>query len=315
MIHFVYAGIPETQEISSPSSITKHLYKFLRTKAEVQYHNWLNTYEIDLGPGDILIGHPHPHEKTVVRRTFKSSTNGMKYLLFPFHHNIPSNLVFDKVVDQCDRLFAITGTYWYNTIEYTPFAHWKDKIVRVDMAVDHKDFPRVKESFNEIGSRGILYIGRDIPEKNIALLKQIIDLMPNVEFTIVGNVDIQGQNVKCLGKQKLDKVKARELCRQNDIFINTSISDANPTTILEAASWGLIPVCTKQSGYTESDLVYNIDLNPEGAVKKLSHLLNLDNDVLIERSLRLSQLIYDEYNWDKFCETVWYEISKDSAVG
>ena len=33
----------------------------------------------------------------------------------------------------------------------------------------------------------------------------------------------------------------------------TGKSDPNPTVILEAMAWGLIPIATKGSGYTEDD--------------------------------------------------------------
>lgn len=309
MIHFAYAHKPDGKHICSPCSITNHLYYYLSLKGQVTFHNYLERKKIELQEGDIFIGHPHFDSLAVTQQTILDNTKGKKYLLFPFHHYMPKfNMPFNDVVMACDKYFAITGPYWHQTIRHSKFAHWEPKMVRLDMAVNYEHFPRQKASFNDNGQRRILYIGRNSEEKNPGLLRKIIHYLSDVHFVLIG-IDIEAPNTTCLGRILLDDKAAKSLCERCDYFINTSISDANPTTILETASWGLIPICTRQSGYYEGELVYNIPLQAELAAKRLREILSISSEALMERSLTLTDLVKREYNWDKFCSTVWTEIA------
>jgi hypothetical protein len=40
---------------------------------------------------------------------------------------------------------AIMGEYWWDQWDLSKYAHWKTKMVRLDMAVDATRYPRVKE--------------------------------------------------------------------------------------------------------------------------------------------------------------------------
>ena len=65
--------------------------------------------------------------------------------------------------------------------------------------------------------------------------------------------------------------KSRNLLSRFDFLIQTSNYDANPSTVLESMSWGLIPVITKQCGYTDLEKVVYIPLNNlKGAEKNKS---------------------------------------------
>ena len=44
-------------------------------------------------------------------------------------------------------------------------------------------------------------------------------------------------------------------------MITLGSADANPTTILEAMAWGLIPVCSVQSGYEGFSSIRNISID------------------------------------------------------
>ncbi|MCD6290628.1 MAG: hypothetical protein J7M34_09010, partial [Anaerolineae bacterium] len=137
--------------------------------------DWRSTEPLEIDPEDILLGHPHYDQRTVVQRAFREAHCRAKFLIFPFHHGIPRiNMPFDPLVRRCTRLFAITGEYWYNTVEQSPFAHWKEKMVRVDMAVDASRFPYLKRRFNPPGERVLFYLGTDAPEKGVAHLAQLV---------------------------------------------------------------------------------------------------------------------------------------------
>ena len=56
-------------------------------------------------------------------------------------------------------------------------------------------------------------------------------------------------------------------------MITLGSADANPTTILEAMAWGLIPVCSVQSGYEGFSSIRNISIDcMDDAVATIKHL-------------------------------------------
>jgi len=309
MIHFAYSGYPDSGKICAPSSITHHVYHYLKSKDEVTYHEFRGTDDITLDDNDIYIGHPTYTNSTVTNKTIRNNRKGRRVLISPYHHAIPEiNLPIIDLVHISDKFLAITGQYWFDTISGSAFADCLQKMVRVDMAVNQNDFPYLKGEFNPKGHRRILYIGRNSPVKNIPLLYSIAQQLPKVEFWAFGITGINLPNVRLMGRRQLNGELARLVCEACDFSIITSISDANPTTILETASWGLIPISTKQCGYYEGDLVYNIPLQADRAVAKIKDLLDLDSDFLKERSINVSQIVAKQYNWDVFCNTVWNAI-------
>ena len=67
----------------------------------------------------------------------------------------------------------------------------------------------------------------------------------------------------------LEKKNLR-LISKYDFLIHTSSYDANPSTVLEGISWGLIPVMTRQCGYENFSNHMYIPLNEiQKTIKKL----------------------------------------------
>lgn len=315
-IHFVYAGSPDESSIQSPYSITKNLYYYFKARAEVQYYTWDSYTDVNVSPDDVFIGHPHYDVNTTVQRFFASGKKcRLRCTIHPLHTvRVGDNMPFDHLTRSADKVFSICGPYWYDTISETPFAHWKPKIVRLDMAVDSNIYQHKKKTFNEVGRRGIVYVGSAMPQKNLMYLYEIAKAMPTVQFRWYGG---SGEhplaslpNMKVFGWCDFrDQSILNDLYNFADLFLNVSISDANPTTLLEfGLAGGLIPLCTPTSGYWNSKSFVNISHKLDESLKVISDWLHKPSSELQALSLYNRQVCENEYNWDKFCSTVYNEL-------
>lgn len=314
-IVFVYAGDPGNGEIRSPYSITRNLCAFLRTKAEVAYHEWTSSGPISLQPDDVFLGHPNYPEHTVTQWVFRHGNCRAKCLIHPLHTAmVGDNMPFDAMARWADAIFSIMGPYWYDTLESTPFAHWKPKITRLDMAVDGQHFPYLRTRFKEPGQRRLLYVGSSTPHKNLEFMARLISSMPDVQLDWYGGSSdhqlARLPNVRTYGWLDLSRPTAQRLVDECDIFVNTSISDANPTTLLEAAAWGIIPLCTKESGYYSDQRndhmfggLYLEDLDK--SIQSVRHWLTVDQETLLVRARANRALVESRYNWSVFCDRLW----------
>lgn len=314
-VHFVYAGLPDDPRIQSPYSITKNLYNYFKERAEVKYYTWDSFSDVQTDENDVFIGHPHYDTNTTVQRFFASGKKcRLRCTIHPLHTaRVQDNMPFDHLTISADVVFSICGPYWYDTIDSTPFAHWKSKIVRLDMAVDSSIYPYLKNNFNDVGHRRLVYIGSNMPHKNLDFMYEVMKKLPTVELHWYGG---DGEtplaklpNVKTVGWVVLDAGMAKKITNECDIFINTSISDANPTTLLESTAWGLIPACTPQSGYYNDNMFTSINLNNiDETIKIITDLLYTPSDKLKSRSLASRKRIEEYYTWGNFCDKVWREI-------
>ena len=92
-------------------------------------------------------------------------------------------------------------------------------------------------------------------------------------------------------------------------MITVGTADANPTTILEAMSWGLIPVCSVQSGYEGFSGIRNISIdNLDDAVKTINHLQSVSEEQLNKWQQENLDCLDNHFNWDRFCSQVLNEI-------
>jgi glycosyltransferase involved in cell wall biosynthesis len=188
-------------------------------------------------------------------------------------------------------------------------------MTQVDLAVDRADFPVLKRSFNPPGKRKFVYIGINFWYKNPKFLSAIAKAMPEAEIAWCGSgKPIDG--VRALGRQDFRDPAAKELLSQYDFMLTVGNSDANPTTILEAMSWGLIPVCTPQSGYVRYPSIPNVPLDDvEGAVRVLRGLQSTPEDDLLAMQRENWAMLDDHFNWDRFAEQVRAAIESDSRPG
>jgi glycosyltransferase involved in cell wall biosynthesis len=301
-VHLVYPSGPAA---AAPDAIGRNLAERLRARYAVTQYDWAELSVARPGPDDVLVGHPHPIPGTVFRRSARLPGWKRVLALAPFTTD-PRYVGFhDSVIDRCDLFLAITGTYWHRRASASPVSHWCPKLVHVDLAVDRRDFPRVKVAFAPPGRRRFLYIGSTAAPKNVGYLSAIARRMPETGFGWIGGGSGPIEGVTALGYQDFRTQEARRLVAGYDFLLTVGSADANPTTILEAMAWGLVPVCTPQSGYEDVAGIVNVPLGDvDGAVAVLRDLQRAPDEDLERLRTTNDVALEAHYTWDRFAAQV-----------
>lgn len=303
----------------SPYANTKNIYIALSKVYPTYLYHLTEKVKIDFAEDDVYLGHPYfPYTTKETGVTEFAVNSRIKprviALITPLHCDIKVktthiNKAFldhvNSLVPKVDMLFAIMGQYWWDEWNKSPYAHWKSKMVRLDMAIDIKDFPFVKKKFNKTGTRRFLYIGKNDPMKGIDFLSKLAKELKDYEFGWIGSgAEIPGVK-KISGTRNLDSEYMTELSETYDFFISPSVADPNPTTILESMAWGFPVVCTPQSGYYETDFRKNIFFTDfKKSIQVLTELQNTDEKKLMLMAAKARRIVEADYNWDKFTSTV-----------
>jgi len=243
-IHLVY---PHQNKISAPDVIGYKLSQALLSLGPVITYEWDSIGKILPNPNDILIGHPHPFPYTIFRRSLQHSNWSKVIILQPFNLDVKQVGYIDSIIDKCDRFLAITGKYWFDCIDQSSLSRWSPKMIQIDLAVDRNNFPRIKRRFNIPGQRKFIYIGNDNPVKNVSFLSKIAQALPEYCFAWAGAGN-DHVGLQRFGQIDFSSKSGQELISQYDFMITVGTADANPTTVLEAMSWGLVQVCNPTSG-------------------------------------------------------------------
>ena len=303
IVHLVY---PHGPGLAAPHVIGRRLAEHLARSYSVRLHDWVGTTAIQPGPGDVLLGHPHPMPGTTFRRSFRREGWARRFVLSPFNGDRRQVAFLDPFVRAADAYLAITGRYWAREVHRTTFAHWAPSMVQLDLALNREDFPTLIRSFAPPGRRRILYVGHSGWQKNVGYLSAIARACPEWEFGWIGSgrpSDIPG--VVAHGIRDTGTAETRELVSTYDFFLTVGQADANPMTVLEAMSWGLIPFCTPQSGYIEEPGVVNVPLNDvPGAVAVLRRWQEAANSELAQAQDANAARLAEHYTWERFGEEV-----------
>jgi glycosyltransferase involved in cell wall biosynthesis len=187
-------------------------------------------------------------------------------------------------------------------------------MIHVDLAVDRREFPIVKRHFNRAGSRRFLYIGHDGWQKNTRYLEQLAARVESRISWIGGDSSAALAGVRSLGRQDFRNTSARRLVADHDFLLTVGEFDANPTTILEAMAWGLVPVCTPTSGYVGYPGIVNVPLNdPDRAVTVLDALQNASDTQLTSMQTTNWHALDEHFNWDRFARQVLEAVDSDRS--
>lgn len=304
-VHIVF---PHENKASCPDAIGHHLAAALSRRYRVLLHEWRSFSRIHPGPNDVLIGHACPLYMTLFRRSYRA--NGWKRVLLmsPYCHRYDHpNAYNESIIRHCDLYLTITGNYWFEDVSKSGFAHWLPKMRHLDLAVDREDFPVLKKAFNLPGERKFLFIGREGwtgRYKNVFYLMELAAAMPEASFGWIGTASDRG-NIQGLGCHDFRTGESRRLVAEYDFMLTVGQADANPATILEAMAWGLIPVCTPQSGYSGYEGIVNIPLAPTGdAVRILRALQGAPESALRAKQQDNWRLLDDHFNWERFAAQV-----------
>jgi hypothetical protein len=309
VVHLIY---PHGAAISCPDAIGRKLGEYLRKRYEVRHYDPDDTRVIKPGPHDVLIGHAHPAPWTIFRRSAKQPGWKRILMLEPYNQDKRQVAFLNSVIKYCDLFLSITGKYWFNSVENSIFAPWKPKMVQIDISVDRDDFPQIKNRFNEPGRRRFLYIGNCLWMKNTGYLSEIAGLMPEIIFSWIGVGRTGIKGLTPFGFKNFSTIRAKELVAEHDFLITVGKADANPTTILEAMAWGLIPVCTPQSGYVGFPGIINVPLGDAlKAASMLRELQKLPDSRLLKLQTLNFEALDNHFNWGRFADQVVEAIESD----
>jgi glycosyltransferase involved in cell wall biosynthesis len=290
-IHLVY---PFGDRRAAPWSIGNHLGEaILQAGHTLEIYDWKDRVRMDCGHGDILIG--HPCEEPGYAFTDNLFLGWDKIIIIAPWNG--SELYTDRI-DQAwhiaDTVIPICGPYWADRLP----GHWEAH--PVDMAVDARDYPFLKEEIAPRGMRRILYIGCTVPAKGTDFLTQLTRALPDVEFGHVGPGIVPG----CWpwGPVAMETETGQEIVKRYDFLIAPGRNDANPATALEAKAWGLIPITTPQSGWDNSISIPLDDV--QGAVTVIQKYLDANEEML--RTIQQENLkqALEVYTWRRFCKHV-----------
>jgi len=311
-IHFVY---PHGDRISCPDAIGRNVGKRLEKKYHVIYHDYDTNETIKPAEGDILLGHPTYSPNTCFRLSMRQSGWKRIIAMTPYHHGNSMAVAFlDPILRCCNQYLAITGNYWCLSFKDSLFSHWSPKFTPLDLAIDKSDFPNIKTGFNPPGKRKFLYIGSLGWTKNPGYLSRVATTLTDNPIYWIGAKSRLGvPGLISLGYQDFSTQIARDLISSFDFTITVSDADANPTTILETMSWGLIPICTPQSGYVNYPGIINVPLNEVNqTVKLMRELQEIPETTLAEMQLQNRKIIEEYFNWDRFTNIVLSAIADNS---
>lgn len=308
------------QPINSPYTITYYLGRFLRDRArergwQFEYRNLDSSEQDNIGEDDIVIGHSW-YPDGWLNRALHSPAR-FKFVLQPYQKDIvaPTESEWVKsLFARPDHLFLITGSYWWDTMGQGLYGDWKAKSTRVDMAVHPDAHPYLKRKWNRKGKRGFLCVGADIPYKGLDLVAELAQTA-GVRLGYFGSAPKEKfQHVpqfRHMGGATFTPDLIQWVCDEYDFFISLARGDANPTTLLETACWGLIGFCNQESGYHPNVPFLELRLNDMAFNwEQLELWQQKDEDELQSRSLTMRQQIAEQYTWTKFATTVWNKMAE-----
>jgi glycosyltransferase involved in cell wall biosynthesis len=308
-IHLVY---PHGSAISCPDAIGRNLAERLRRRYTVQQYDWDEVGCIRPNPGDVLVGHPHPALRTIFRQSVCQHGWRRVIALCPFNHDLAQVGFLDPIVRRCDLYLAITGSFWFRR-PAACLTHWQPRMVHVDLAINRADFPQLKHTFAPPGKRRFVYIGNGSKPKNIDYLAQLAQAMPEFEFAWIGS-STETPGLKRLGLLDFSTDEAKNIVAGYDFMLTVGRADANPATVLESMAWGLIPVCTPESGYVGLPGVPNVPLDdPRGAVAVLQRLQEQPTEALENLQAKNASALDQHFSWDRMANQVIDAIESESA--
>jgi len=184
-----------------------------------------------------------------------------------------------------------------------------------------------KNSFYINGAVNILSVGKFRPYKNHEILIESIKEIRNIEkihVTIVGQVfDEEDEKYYINIKEKIIQYnlediidlkknvsfnQMNEIYCQNDIFVLTSHKEIASISLIEAMSFGLLPISTNLNGtatYIPDNLGYIFETdNSESLRKCLSKAISIKKDDLRIKSMLIQQHINENYNFSRYYETL-----------
>ncbi len=320
----------ESWPVQSPFENTRNVYCALSRHADTKLYHLAERVRCHFRKEDVFLGHPYfPHQEGRYGVTELAARESPRPRLFalisPLHcdvsiggTHINKEFLDDigRLLPHADVLFGIMGEYWWKQWDSSPYAAWKAKMIRLDMALDVRRYPRVKWSFNKPGHRGYLYIGMNEPRKGTDLLSRLMVRLGDFPRGWIGS----GPGI--LGVPKVSEHRAltpdfmEQVATKFDFFVSPSRADPNPTTILESMAWGFPVACTPQSGYRGTSYRWSIfHEDIRRSVSVLEYLQYADERELLRAADEARSVVETQYSWDRFTSSIISGLDLREAPG
>ncbi len=307
------------EPLSSPYTITWHVAQTLSVRARLngytfRYVNLDSVKPIEFESGDVAIGHLWDTPNSFMQQALRANIRA-KIILQPYSAGMVSAGDIPRYIDlfsKADELLFICGEYWYETMLQSPYESLFDKTTRIDMAINPALHPFKKTTWNKPGERAACVVGHDTPTKgykNVAELARVTGLRlghfgsasPDT-FAHVPCMTLHGGAIFTP-----DNIAA--ICQEYDALIAMPLADANPTVLLEAASWGLRVYTSFNGGYLPNRPFHELRANNLAFnVNAMRDFQTKDEYELKRESLRVRQIIERDYTFQKMCQTIWSKV-------
>lgn len=310
-----YLSLNWPQPIQAPFSISYNICNSLSKFYNLRLYDIHDTRDLQLGENDIFLGHAWPDFKhlkagnnawttydpnQIVNKVILKYPNDPRVkIIGPFNHSMEQTAWLGPLFEKMSTFIGIAGDYWFENLSHYPLSSKIGNFQHLNMAIDQRDYPLLKKEFNNKGKRKFLYIGRLSKEKNLQLLE---DLAKNNNFE--GGYISDGDGLKGWKKlsdfRKLTPEYMKTIIKDYDVFVSASNFDAQATTVLEAMCWGLMILCTKESGYCHESM-FLLDLENETFNnQQIYNIQERDNNEFIKYQLQNLTLIKTKYSWNRF---------------
>lgn len=135
--------------------------------------------------------------------------------------------------------------------------------------------------------RSFIFVGRLVPVKNLKLLIDVFNKMPEKQLTIVGFGE-QEEFLKSMAKENIafmgavDNNRLPQIYQQHDVFILPSISEVWGLVVEEALNNGLPVLLSNRVGCVEeividgeNGLIFRYD-DPDDLIQKIRQISNVE---------------------------------------
>ena len=211
----------------------------------------------------------------------------------------------------CEQIIAVSQ--YTKSILSTHYGLAADKISVVYNGISPFSKAAVLENQTKALDKIVLFLGRITfqkgPEYFVQAAAKVIDKIPDVHFVMAGSGDMYHRMIEFtadmgIGEHfhftgKLNRADVSRIYQQSDLFVLPSVSEPFGLTPLEAASYGVPVIISRQSGVGEvfkSCLRANFWDVEELAEKMISVLTD---SVLAESLRKNAKLSLGELTWEK----------------
>lgn len=199
---------------------------------------------------------------------------------------------------------------------------YQDKVVLIPNRVNLNLFSQTKQNFEIKNCLKLVSVGRFVWEKNyLNLIKTLHQSNLNFCLTLIGGGPLKNEYLDYITKNKLNKTiklidwvdqhKLIELIISSDIYIQSSVSEGMPRTILEAMALK-IPIISTAVGSIKGVLLNNKNslLIDSSLIELVNKISALKNDINLRKNLTNVSYtdVKSNYEWSLVFESYRKEL-------